>query len=393
MLSTNDIKIVQSTLPIIEQAGTAVTDHFYSRMFTHNPELKDIFNLSNQHTGKQKVALFEAIIAYAHNLENVAVLKHAVERIANKHVSLHIKPDDYNIVGHHLIETLRELLTSQFNDDVEKAWLAAYGVLAGLFISREEQIYLDRENSNGGWRGKRAFSLVEKIKESELVTSFVFEPVDQQAVMSFKAGQYIGIELKPKAFEFNEIRQYSLSTKPNGVSYRISVKREQGEFDGIVSNYLHDHLEVGDLVDLHAPTGDFFFKDNHTSVVLISAGVGITPMQSMLDTLDENSYQQPVTYVHACENSKQHSFNEHTASLCEKNGWKHFTWYNHEEGNNKTTFQGFIDFTVIELPITNGNFYLCGPVGFMKFAKDSLVDLGVEEDQIFYEVFGPHATL
>lgn len=63
MLTSNDIKIVQSTVPLIEQAGTVVTDHFYNRMFTHNPELKDIFNLSNQHTGRQKVALLEAILA------------------------------------------------------------------------------------------------------------------------------------------------------------------------------------------------------------------------------------------------------------------------------------------------------------------------------------------
>lgn len=393
MLSTQDIKTVQSTLPLIEQAGAAVTDHFYTRMFTHNPELKDIFNLSNQHTGRQKVALFEAIIAYAKNLDNISVLKHAVERIANKHVSFHIKPDDYNIVGHHLIETMRELLTSHFTEAVENSWLAAYGVLAGLFINREEELYLARENSIGGWRGKRAFSLVNKIEESALVTSFVFEPIDLQPVMAFKPGQYIGIELKPTTSEYNEIRQYSLSTKPNGTSYRISVKRELGEHNGIMSNYLHDHLNVGDLVDLHAPTGDFFLEELQKPVVLISAGVGITPMQAMLDTLAAANYQQQVTYLHACENKAQHSFNQHTAELCEQHGWQQFTWYNNEQGNNQTIFKGVIDFKAIELPIADGHYYLCGPVGFMKFAKDNLVALGVADDRIHYEVFGPHASL
>lgn len=393
MLSSTDIKIVQSTVPLIEQAGTVVTDHFYRRMFAHNPELKDIFNMSNQHTGRQKVALFEAILAYAKNLDNVAVLKHAVERIANKHVSFHIKPADYQIVGHHLIETMRELLDNQFTQAVEQAWVTAYGVLASLFIQREEELYTLRESSAGGWRGKRAFSLVSKTTESELVTSFVFEPVDQQPVMDYQPGQYIGIELNPTNSDNTEIRQYSLSTAPNGVSYRISVKRELGQHQGVVSNYLPDHLNVGDIVDLHAPTGDFWFQDKQKPVVLLSAGVGITPMQAMLDTLSQRRYELPVTYLHACENSAQHSFAKHTAEVCERHGWPHMTWYNQEQGDNTTTFEGLMDFSRIALPIADGDFYLCGPVGFMKFAKDSLAALGVAEQRIHYEVFGPHASL
>ena len=393
MLSTHDIKTVQSTLPLIEQAGSAVTEHFYQRMFTHNPELKDVFNLSNQATGKQKVALFEAIIAYAKNLDNLSVLKHAIERIANKHVSLNIKPSDYDIVGHHLIETMRELLATHFTDTVEKSWLAAYGVLSGVFIDREETLYCDREKAKGGWRGKRAFSLVDKVKESALVTSFVFEPIDQQPVMEFKPGQYIAIELRPSASKHNEIRQYSLSSKSNGVSYRISVKRELGNPNGVVSNHLHDHLQLGDLVDLHAPTGDFYFTNKHQPVVLISAGVGVTPMQAMLESLAFDNYSQQVTYLHACEDNTQHSFNQHTAKLCEQSTWRHFTWYNNSQGDNLKTFQGLINFNAIELPYTDGDFYLCGPIGFMTFAKRSLLALGVPAERIHYEVFGPHASL
>ena len=393
MLSSQDIKTVQTTIPLIEGAGTVVTDHFYNRLFTYNPELKDIFNLSNQQSGRQKVALFEAIVAYAKNLDNLAVLNHAVERIANKHVSFHIKPDDYNIVGHHLIETMRELLGEHFTLEVEEAWGKAYGVLANIFINREEEIYIDREAATGGWRGKRAFSLVSKIKESELVTSFVFEPIDLQPVLDFKPGQYIGIELKPTTSEFNEIRQYSLSTKPNRKSYRISVKRELGEQNGIMSNYLHDNVNVGDTVDLHAPVGDFFLTDKQKHVVLISAGVGITPMQAMLDTLAEQKFPMPVTYIHACENQAQHSFAKHTTLVCKQHNWKEYTWYNQEEGNEVNTFKGLINFSQIKLPVNDGHFYLCGPIGFMAFVKDNLVALGVDENRILYEVFGPHATL
>jgi len=394
MLTTQDIKIVKSTVPLLEAGGAAITDYFYNRLFTHHPELKNIFNMSNQHTGRQKVALFEAILAYAKNIDNVSVLKHAVERIAQKHTSLHIKPEHYQYVGAHLIETLRELLPEQFTRDVETAWSNAYGVLAGIFINREEELYANKEAAKGGWRGKRAFSLVNKSKESELVTSFTFAPVDGQPVLNYEVGQYLGIELNAEQLTHVEIRQYSLSDKANGETYRISVKRELGDSPGVISNYLHDHLVVGDLVDLHAPAGDFYFVDRKAPVVLISAGVGITPMQAMLEHKAEINYPHPVHYLHACENNKQHSFAERTKQLCGDNNWQHTTWYKDDSEKNEDNIKtGFIDFNAVDLPVTNGDFYLCGPVGFMQYAKHSLEQLGVAEGRIHYEVFGPHASL
>ncbi|WP_426358051.1 NO-inducible flavohemoprotein [Pseudocolwellia sp. HL-MZ19] len=392
MLTTEHINVVKSTIPLLESGGTAITEHFYKRLFSHNPELKDIFNMSNQETGRQKTALFEAILAYARNIDNLAVLKHAVERITQKHTSFHIQPEHYQVVGLHLIETLRELLPEQFTKQVEDAWTAAYGVLATVFINREEELYSERAESLGGWRGKRAFCLVAKEQESSLVTSFMFEPMDHQPVMHYKAGQFIGIELTPKTSEHVEIRQYSLSTKPNGKSYRISVKRELGEKEGLMSNHLHDNLNVGDLVDLHAPAGDFILIERKAPVVLISAGVGITPMQAMLETLAELNYAEPVYYLHACENSAQHSFEQRTHDLCTENNWQYHTWYNTEEADKANTHQGLINFSQIDLPKKEGDFYLCGPVGFMKFAKDELVKLGVSESRIHYEVFGPHSS-
>lgn len=393
MLTTDHIAVVKSTIPLLEAGGPAITDHFYQRMFAHNPELKNIFNMSNQKTGRQKTALFEAILAYAKNIDNLAVLKHAVERITQKHTSFHIQPEHYQIVGLHLIETLRELLPEQFTEEVESAWTAAYGVLATIFINREEELYSEREASYGGWRGKRAFCLVDKKVESVLVTSFVFEPMDQQPVLDYQAGQYIGIELTPHGSENIEIRQYSLSDKPNGKSYRISVKRELGEQNGLMSNHLHDNLNVGDLVDLHAPAGDFFFVNREAPVVLVSAGVGITPMQAMLEKLADEDYDNQIHYIHACENEDQHSFAKRTQDLCHTKGWSHNTWYKEQASEKENTHHGFINFNQVALPLNDGNFYLCGPVGFMKFAKTDLMKLGVCEERIHYEVFGPHASL
>lgn len=391
MLSKSDITLVKSTVPLLEEGGSAVTDYFYKRMFKHNPEVMHIFNMSNQHTGRQKVALFEAIIGYAKNLEDLSPLKAVIERVAHKHTSFHIQPDHYKIVGHHLIETMRELLGRAFSQQVEQAWLHAYQVLAATFINREEQLYRQTSEAQGGWVGKRAFKVLSKEKESQLVTSFIFEPVDLQSVIDFKPGQYIGLEIADEAFPYTEIRQYSLSDKPNGKSYRISVKRELAPEPGLVSNFLHDYLKEGDIIDLYAPAGDFHFTDKNKPVVLVSAGVGVTPMQSMLEYQASIAYQQPVYYLHACENPLQHSFKSRTNELCQPLNWQAHTWYNElESADAVNTHQGLMDFSAIDLPLFDADFYICGPVGFMKYAKQSLVKLGVQPERLHYEVFGPH---
>jgi nitric oxide dioxygenase len=103
MLDAQTIATVKATIPLLVETGPKLTAHFYDRMFTHNPELKEIFNMSNQRNGDQREALFNAIAAYASNIENLAALLPAVEKIAQKHTSFQIKPEQYNIVGGHLL--------------------------------------------------------------------------------------------------------------------------------------------------------------------------------------------------------------------------------------------------------------------------------------------------
>jgi nitric oxide dioxygenase len=399
MLSNEHIQLVKSTVPILEESGPAITDYFYNRLFTHNPEAQNIFNMSNQASGKQSFALFSAIAAYAKNLDNVEQLLTMVERIAQKHTSLNIQPEHYDLVGHHLIETLRELVPEQFTAEIEGAWTVAYQALAAIFINREGELYQQREALIGGWKGGRKFKLVEKRIESELVKSLVFEPVDGGSVIDYQAGQYIGIEVQPKQSEFKEIRQYSLSDKANGESYRISVKREIVGKPGIVSNYLHDGLRLADEVTLYAPAGDFYLQSNSKPKVLISAGVGLTPMQAMLETLiaeqrpeQDASQKSEIHLLHACENIAQHSFKKRHDEITQQGKATSHTWYKSE--THESALHGYMDISSIEeqLPLTEADFYLCGPVGFMQFAKQQLVTLGVENDCIHYEVFGPHES-
>ena len=393
MLSDKTIEIVKSTVPLLAQAGTVVTDHFYKRLFSHNPELKNIFNMANQDTGRQQFALFNALAAYAQNIDNLAVLKEALTRINHKHTSLNILPEHYPIVGAHLIGTLKELLPEQFTPDVEYAWREAYGVLADICITEEAALYEHSKNKHGGWAGTRQFEITNKQAESELVTSFTLTPVDGEAVITHKPGQYLGIKVKPEGAEYEEIRQYSISQKSNAKNYRISVKKELQPKPGMVSNYLHS-LEHGTIVELYPPAGDFFLRNNTSPVVLISAGVGQTPMLAMLETLLSDNSNQEIMYLHACENTQQHSFSKYLYDLtAQNNHLKTITWFN--QATEGADFTGLMNLNAVQaqLPLSNGDFYLCGPAGFMAFIKNQLLELGVKNEQIHYEVFGPHEDL
>ena len=395
-------KVQQVILPLLEAAGQSVTNHFYQRMFAAHPELKNIFNLTNQHTGRQQFALFNAVAAYIKYLHMPEVLQGTIERIANKHASLQVLEAHYPIVGLHLTETIRELAPQAFTPDVEHAWKQAYDFLANILIKKEAGIYSESANASGGWQGARIFRLTEKNKESELVTSFIFEPSDGAAIKAYKPGQYIGLELKIPGTQYNEIRQYSLSEKFTQGRYRISVKRELNTNPGLVSNYLHDQLTVGDEVSLHAPVGDFFLAPGDNPVVLMSAGVGLTPMQAMLETIaaDNESNQLPrkVFYLHACETAEQHSFKSHNLALVKQYEFPTYIWYRNDDLSQQQNsrllnfLQGYMDVSVIKsaLPLMDGDFYLCGPTIFMKLQKQQLLTLGVAEDRIHYEVFGPH---
>ena len=390
MLNENHITVVKSTIPLLESAGPALTQHFYQRMFSHNPELKDIFNMTHQKTGRQSVALFEAIAAYAKNIENLSALTQAVERIAHKHTSFNIQAEHYQIVGHHLIETLRELAPDAFTLEVEQAWTAAYLFLAQVFIDREETLYQLNASVDGGWRGAREFVIYNKKIESDLVTSFELRPADGEAIAAFRPGQYLGIEVKPTNSENMEIRQYSLSHAHNGTSYRISVKREgdanqEGNYQGLVSHYLHDELQVGDSLLVYPPAGDFYYQETGNPVVLIAAGVGATPIQAMAHTLASKS-KTNVSYFYACESASQHTFADESMQLIETNSWQHQAWYRDQHG--------MMDISSIKtLPIAEGEFYICGPVAFMEAVVKQLDALGVSRDRIHYEVFGPHSYL
>lgn len=394
MLDAKTIATVKATIPALLATGPALTAHFYDRMFTHNPELKEIFNMSNQRNGNQREALFNAICAYASNIENLAALLPAVEKIAQKHTSFAIQPAQYQIVGQHLLATLDEMLSP--GDEVLDAWGKAYGVLAGVFIQREEQLYQQAEEKVGGWRTPRAFRISAIEPQSEVIKSFILSPTDGQPVADYQAGQYLGVWLRDKRFANQEIRQYSLTRAPNGRDYRIAVRHEPG---GTVSGWLHQHAQVGDELRLAAPAGDFLLAVSHeTPVTLISAGVGQTPMLAMLDVLASQQHPARVQWFHAADNGNRHAFGEEVAASAQRlPNFSQHLWYRDPLPQDAGRFHsaGVMNLLPLESQLSDptGHYYLCGPLGFMQQVAQQLVTLGIDSARIHYEVFGPHKVL
>ncbi|WKZ93271.1 NO-inducible flavohemoprotein [Chimaeribacter arupi] len=397
MLDTTTIATIKSTIPALVATGPALTAHFYDRMLGRHPELKHVFNMSHQMKGDQREALFNAICAYATNIENLPAILPAVEKIAQKHTSLNIRPEQYAIVGENLLATLDELLSP--GQEVLDAWGKAYGVLADVFIQRESQIYQQTAAKRGGWEGVRAFRIVAKTPQSEVISSIELAPVDGQPVADYQPGQYISVYIRDEAFnEYQQIRQYSLTQSPNGRSYRIAVKREGG---GKASNYLHDVAQVGTVVNLAAPHGDFFMDVTpETPVALISAGVGQTPMLAMLHTLHETQHRAPVWWLHAAENGRVHAFAQEVADIATNMpGLHRHIWYRvpaegDVQGEGYDT-EGVMDLAPLAGTLRNPalHIYLCGPVAFMQFAARQLLEMGVSTDRLHYEVFGPHKVV
>src|SRR6185312_1742942 len=190
-LSEKTVQIVRATTPVLEVHGMAIVRRMYERMFAE-PAIRDLFNHSHQdEAGAQPRAVTGAILAYAKNIDRLDVLGPAVERIAQKHAGLQIQPEHYPHVGNALLGAIKDVLGDAATDEVLEAWGEAYWFLADILIGREKQIYETAAAAPGGWAGWRDFVVTGKLRESEIITSFVLRPVDGGPVLHHRPGQYL----------------------------------------------------------------------------------------------------------------------------------------------------------------------------------------------------------
>lgn len=395
-MNSRQKELVKATVPTLQAAGPVLTAHFYKRMLSRHPELKETFNMGNQANGRQKEALAGAVLAYAQHIENPSVLINVLKGIGNKHVSLNIQPEQYPIVGENLIASIGEVLGEAATPELLDAWTVAYNQLAEIMIGLEMDMYKGNTQKPGAWNGWREFTIKSIVDESAEIKSFYLYPADGKPIADYKAGQYISVQVFVDELGLRQPRQYSLSSAPNAEYYRISVKRESaiGENPaGMVSNTMHKKQE-GDTVMLSAPAGVFSLKPDGVPLVLISGGVGVTPMLSMLETNKIDTKSKTV-WVHGCRNASVHAFKDDVDTIAEEADWLETYLFNEDvhENHSEGIIKGRVDLALCKeaILLENAHYYICGPELFIKTHYQSLVDMNVDKQNIFYEEFGPQS--
>jgi ferredoxin-NADP reductase/predicted pyridoxine 5'-phosphate oxidase superfamily flavin-nucleotide-binding protein len=267
------------------------------------------------------------------------------------------------------------------------SWTAAAETIAA---DKERNVYLPYE--------------VFDIKpESEAVTSFHLRRVDGRAPASYEPGQFLPIRLTVPGEAAPVTRTYTLSDAPGADHFRLSVKREGG--DALVSNFLHDRVTTGFRLEAMAPRGKFHLeRSGDRPVVLLSAGVGITPMIAMTNFIIKEGLRtrkfRRTHFIHGARNGRVHAFGETMRRLAAAHdSLSVHVCYSRpsEEDRLGVTHdsEGHVDLALLKrlLPFDDYDFYLCGPTGFMQSLYDGLTGLGVREERIHYESFGPAAVL
>lgn len=405
MPSSETIAIVQQTVPALKEHGETLTRHFYERMFRHNPEVRRFFNPAHQQSGSQQRALAGAICAYAEHIDNPGALADAVELIAQKHASLGIEPEHYPIVGEHLLASIREVLGEAATDEVINAWAEAYQELAQIFIDREERIYQKQEQAFG-WRGFREFVVASREANSDNIVSFYLRPADGGELPRHVPGQYITVRV-PTPDGGSTMRNYSLSGPPGRAYYRISVKREPPAGPeapaGFVSNHLHDRVVTGDRIEVGPPCGEFTLTSAAASrrpLVLVSGGVGITPTLSMLHGALEEATSRPIVFVHGAINGNRHAFADELRSLeREHDSLTVHVRYSEPTADDRAQGQhdseGTIDSDLLRQLVGDreADYYVCGPKPMLTQVVGTLQQIGVPQERINFEFFGPKEDL
>lgn len=378
-LKPENEEIIKATLPAVgENIGTIATT-FYRTMFGKHPELlANTFNRGNQKSGEQQKALAASVATFASMLVNpdapdpVDLLK----RIGHKHVSLGITEDQYQVVYENLFAAIVEVLGADVvTPEVAAAWSEVYWIMADVLITFEKELYA----SDGVEPGDvfRDVTVVEKDAVSDQVTVYVLEGELSQPL----PGQYtsIGVVLEDGA---RQLRQYSIIAQEPG-RYTIAVETE-----GEVSTHLREKVNVGDTIQATLAAGDLVLKnaEGENPLVLVSSGIGSTPMVGMLSYLARTGSGRPTLYLHADDSEALHAQRAHTTTLLEK--LPNVT----AEACYRT--EGVL-VDVAKHDLRGADVYLCGGNGFLQAVRDDLANLPDDKapKSVHFELFSPNDWL
>jgi nitric oxide dioxygenase len=393
MLSDQNRPVVEATLPVVGQHIGEIAQRFYGHMFAAHPELMDgTFNRGNQARGEQQQALAGSVAAFASTLVRTPeqVPQNLLSRIAHKHASLGIRPDQYQVVHDNLMWAIVDVLGEAVTPPVAAAWDEVYWLMANALINQERGLYSARGvRPETVWRD---WQVSKKIRETADVVTFVVRRVDDRLVKTSLPGQYVTVRI-PMPDGVRQPRQYSLTRADDGEHRQFTVKRVHGggKPDGEVSTLLHDSVDIGDVLTLSLPYGDVVLDDGGRPVVFASAGMGIAPMAGMLSHLVAAGSGLPITVLHADLDEASFALRRQVVGdVLALRDASMRVWYEKEAQSVEPVHvsEGMMDLAAVDLP-ADATYYLCGPLPFMQAVRSALIERGVAPKDIQYEVFGP----
>jgi ferredoxin-NADP reductase/MOSC domain-containing protein YiiM len=278
---------------------------------------------------------------------------------------------------------------------LSKGWRSSFQAMLQQDLNSKSTVGnpgLAYEEQAPAWPGFRQMRVANIHKETDSVTSFILSSIDGQPLPLFQAGQFVVLRLHLEPGKPPVLRRYSLSDLPGADHFRISVKNE---LNGIGSSFLCNRTKESDLLDVSAPRGSFTLRPGQNPVVLLSAGVGATPVMSMLHSLAAERSQREIWWIYGARNRVEHPFAEESRSLLKQLSRRRaYIVYSKPAAIDQvgTDFDatGHIDTALLErIGVSQGSdFYLCGPSSFLQNIGDGLRNWGVPPGNVHTEIFG-----
>ena len=379
MLSEREKDVVKETVPVLQDKGVEITSNFYARMFKQHPELKNMFNQTNQQLGLQSTALAQSVLAAAVNIDHLEAILPVVKEIAYKHCALQVPPAGYDIVGENLIAAIKEVVGLDDDHEIIKTWKKAYQEIADIFISVEKDIYKDML-----WDGFQPFK-VETIEQvSSDIKAFTVSSGEYD-LSQFVPGQYITVDVGSEKMPYRAKRHYSI-VKGDKNHLTFAVKRDvTTEHEGEVSTILHDEFQEGDNINLTAPVGPFHVVEKGNRQLFLGSGIGVTPLVSMFNEVVNDNGE--ARFIQVTNDMDDAPFSSLLTAIANENTQATYDLYD----KNKN---GYIGSEQLKQWIDNDTeIYVCGGKSFIQSMIKALKELNIDESKIHYETFIPKLSV
>lgn len=397
-VTDNTIRVVQSTIPVLEQYGDKIASRMYEIIFSANPGLKSVFNMSHQGgtvnpfgSGEQVKILSHALLKYAEYIHDPFTLVDMIEGIVAKHTSLQVKPAHYAVVEAALFGAMRDVLGSSLTPEIEREWRTAYWSLSNLLISMESSVYNEQGEGALGWLGMNKMAITGKRLESVDTVRISLKPCDGRPAPKRAPGQYISVFHEG----LNITRQYSLISV-EGDSFEIGVRLAcSGEHKGEMSRYFIEDADLGDVLQVAMPAGGYKLEGlKGGDVCLLSAGSGVTPHLALLDHLSRENYSGDVHHFYSVKDSDRCAFSAYRKQLTERCNFFEALAFSAPKPEDNYGFDyqvdGRIDADILKAVLRHPldtHYFICGPNDYVQDMIALILEFGVPRTKIQYDCF------